>query len=301
MRRVSTCVAGLTLSAIGPLQRKAAGTGNLHRDADRARRRTRHRHGHTAALLGRQTDLLRRLVAKIEPTARAHRDGVFTRRTFDVIEFEMHGAAVTDQQEARQRGGEHNRIADDDIADRTADLVLAPGHRHDARGAGERRNVERHFGGAVRLHRDDTGIERKRRLRWRTAAKLGAGVAAGLDLANRALQAVDQLTVKVAQLGRQPPLAEIMVIRRRGLVVGQIENAEIDGGDDDARLLACGKPVHFDRNAQRAVRTLQLRQLQIDLETSFACRSIENHCTPIARPGIRCALASSGRRKVATT
>ena len=31
-----------------------------------------------------------------------------------------------------------------------------------------------------------------------------------------------------------------------------------------------------------------------------AVRSIENHCTPMARPGMRCAGASSGRRKVAT-
>ena len=32
-----------------------------------------------------------------------------------------------------------------------------------------------------------------------------------------------------------------------------------------------------------------------------ALRSIENHCTPMARPGMRCAWASSGRRRVATT
>ena len=32
-----------------------------------------------------------------------------------------------------------------------------------------------------------------------------------------------------------------------------------------------------------------------------ALRSTENHCTPMARPGMRCARASSGRRKVATT
>ena len=32
-----------------------------------------------------------------------------------------------------------------------------------------------------------------------------------------------------------------------------------------------------------------------------AARSMPNHCTPMARPGMRCAGASSGRRKVATT
>ncbi len=32
-----------------------------------------------------------------------------------------------------------------------------------------------------------------------------------------------------------------------------------------------------------------------------AVRSMPNHCTPMARPGMRLAGASSGRRKVATT
>ena len=38
------------------------------------------------------------------------------------------------------------------------------------------------------------------------------------------------------------------------------------------------------------------------MSTASVCAtlSIENHCTPMARPGMRCAGASSGRRKVAT-
>ena len=35
--------------------------------------------------------------------------------------------------------------------------------------------------------------------------------------------------------------------------------------------------------------------------TVCAALSIENHCTPMARPGMRFASASSGRRKVAST
>ena len=41
--------------------------------------------------------------------------------------------------------------------------------------------------------------------------------------------------------------------------------------------------------------------LHVDAPANAPLRSIENHCTPMARPGMRCAGASSGRRKVATT
>ena len=51
-------------------------------------------------------------------------------------------AAVAGEQEARQRRGEHDRIAHDHVAGRLADLVLRPGDRHDARRAGKGRNVE---------------------------------------------------------------------------------------------------------------------------------------------------------------
>ena len=87
----------------------------------------------------------------------------------------MHAAAVAVEQEARQRRGEHDRIADDDVAGRVADLVLAPGHRHHARGAGEVRDVEHDLGGAVGLHGDDAGIERERLLGRRAALQLGRG------------------------------------------------------------------------------------------------------------------------------
>ena len=87
--------------------------------------------------------------------------------------------------------------------------------------------------------RDDAGIQRQRLLRRRTALQLGAGgIAAGLDLAARALHAVDQLPIEVADFRRHAALAEIVVVRRRRLVVGQIENADIDGGNDDLGVFA---------------------------------------------------------------
>ena len=89
---------------------------------------------------------------------------------------------------------------------------------------------------------DDAGIKRERRLRRRRAGQFGAAVAAGADLPARALHAVDQLAVEIADFGGELALAEIVVVGRRRLVIGEIENADIDGGDDDARLLAGGEP-----------------------------------------------------------
>ena len=177
----------------------------------------------------------------------AERDGpslrtrmrVVAGRTFDVVEIEMQRAAVAGEQEARQRRGQHHRIAHGHVAAGAADLVLAPGHRHHPHGAGEGRNVEVDLGGAVGLDGDDAGIERERRLRRRAAAEFGpAAVAAGPDLTARALHAVDQLAVEIADFGGEPALAEIIVVGRRRLVIGEIEDADIDRGDHDAGLFA---------------------------------------------------------------
>ena len=71
------------------------------------------------------------------------------------------------------------------------------------------RNVERDFGRAVGFDAYDAGIERERRLRRRVPAAPPPCVAAGADRAARALHAVDQLTIEVADLGTEPALAEI--------------------------------------------------------------------------------------------
>ena len=158
------------------------------------------------------------------------------------------------------------------------------------------------LGGAVGLDGDDAGIERERLLRRRRALQLGcAGVAAGPDLAARALHAVDQLAVEIADLGGEPALAEIVVVGRRRLVVGEIEDADIDRGDDDPRLLAGGEPADLDRDAQRAVRPQQRRQgscraracAPCDRSRTTARRWRGRACAP---PGRRAAGAS-----VATT
>ena len=136
---------------------------------------------------------------------------------------------------------QHDRIADGHIGRAMADLALAPGDRHDADSAGKVADVEGHVGGAVGADLHDPGIERDRRSRRRASLQLGALIAAAADLSARALHAVDQFAVEVADLRRQRMLAEIIIVGRWRLVVGEIEDADIDGGNDDARLLAGGK------------------------------------------------------------
>ena len=125
-------------------------------------------------------------------------------------------------------------------------------------------NVERDFRGAVGADRHDAGIERHRRSGRRAALQLRAFVAAAADLAARALHAVDQFAVEIADLRRERALAEIIIVGRRRLVVGEIENADIDGGNDDARLLARRKPATLTGILQGRVRPQQRRRLQID-------------------------------------
>ena len=92
---------------------------------------------------------------------------------------------------------------------------------------------------AVGADRDDAGIQRQRLLRRRAALQLGAGgIAAGLELAAGALHAVDQLPVEVADFRGHAALAEIIIVRRRRLVIGQVENADIDRGNDDLGVFA---------------------------------------------------------------
>ena len=167
-------------------------------------------------------------------------------------------------------------------------LLLAPGHRHHAGGAGEVRDVERDLRAAVGLDGDDAGIERQRRLGGRAALQLGAGlVAAGLDLAARALHAVDQLAIEIADLGRELALAEIVVVGRRRLVVGQVEDADVDRGHHDARLLAGGEAVDLERDAQACCSGgISVGRSRLTASVC-ALRSTLNHCTPMARPGMR--------------
>ena len=142
-----------------------------------------------------------------------------------------------------------------------ADFVLAPRYRHDAQRSGKIADVEDHFGITVGADFHQSGIERHRWPGRRAALQRRARIAAAANLPACALHAVDQVAVEIADLGGKRFLTEIVVVGRRRLVVGQIENADIDGGDHDARLFAGGEPGDLDRNVERRVRPQQRQRL----------------------------------------
>src|SRR5262249_696024 len=153
-----------------------------------------------------------------------------------------------------QRRREHDWITYGDVTGCAADLVFRPSDRHHARSARKIWNVEYNLGRAVGLDDDDAGIERQGLLCGGRTLQLDGGcIAAGLDLTACALHSVDELTVEVADVGGEPALAEIIVVGRRRLVAGQIEDPDVDRGDDDVRLLARVESPDFDRDAQRAI------------------------------------------------
>ena len=217
----------------------------------------------------------RRIAAGLDRAGGLHAEAVVAGGAFDIVELERQRAAIAREQEARQRRGQHHRIAHDDVDIGAADLGRGPRHRHHPRGAGEFRDVEGDRGGAVGADGDDAGIERQRLLRGRAALQFCAGaVTAGADLAARALHAVDQLPVEVADLRHQPALAEIVIVRRRRLVVGQVEDADIDRGDDDLGVFAGAEPAELDGQFERGRGPHEVRRRQRRRQASAPpCRS----------------------------
>ena len=168
------------------------------------------------------------------------------------VDLHMETRLVADREEARQGAGEHDRIAHDHVGARAADAVGGPGDRHHPHGAVEGRDVEAHLRRAVRPDPHHARVARERLLGRRDALQAAVGaVAARADRAARALHAVDQIAVEVADLGRELLLAEEVVDRVRRLVAGEVEDADIDRGDRDARLLAGLQPGKPDRQAHR--------------------------------------------------
>ena len=161
------------IKRIGAIEGKAVRPAHAHVDGAGARARSRHRQRDMAALLGVERE---RLLAALDlgRALHAHRYGVVAGRALDIVELELHCAVIAGAQEARQRRGQHHRIAHHHVAGGLAESVLAPGHRHHAHGAGEGRNIEAHLRAAVGCHFDDAGIERERRLRRRRAGQFGA-------------------------------------------------------------------------------------------------------------------------------
>ena len=171
-------------------------------------------------------------------------EAVVAGSTRDVVDLDEEPRAVAGEQELRDAGADHHRIADQHVLDRMADAVARPGHGHDADGAVELRHVEGDRRLAVGADFDDAGIEGHQLLGGRGRGEpRSAAVAAGADLARHALHAVDEQAVEIADLDAELALAEIPVVRRGRLEVGEVEDAEVDRGDRDegfrARLRGC--------------------------------------------------------------
>ncbi len=172
-------------------------------------------------------------------------DGVGAGRAFDVVDGKLEAGLIAKRQEARARDGERDGIAHDHVLAGGAELVRAPRHGVEPHGAVEVGHLELDLGRAVGADFDDAGEQRERRLDRRAALHGHAAVAAVAARAQRAAlgaHAVDQAAVDVADLGAEPALAEEPVLRLGRLEAREVEDAEVGGGDRDARLLALGQP-----------------------------------------------------------
>ena len=216
----------------------------------RARRLDRQRRRH--ALLGREFERRYGIARQFHRSRSLYSHTVITGFAFNIIEVETHRALVAAEQKARQRRCQHNGIADDHIRRGAAEFGGGPCDRHHPRGAGEFWNLKGHGRVAGRSDRDDPRIQRERFLRRRTAAQFGAGgIAARADCAARALHPVDQLAVKIAQLRAHAALPEIIIVGCRRFVIGEIQDADIDSGDDDLGIFARIEAGDFHRQLHR--------------------------------------------------
>ncbi len=157
------------IERIGALEREAARPCDIHRQRHRTRGRRR-RAGSVMnwRCLARSVSLSDTLPddAEVGPCAASVTD-ILAGLALDIVEIETERRLVAGIEEARQRRRHHHRIADDHVTHRLADAILAPGHAHDAGGAGKGRNVER------RLRRCRRLSPRRCRNRARAASATG--------------------------------------------------------------------------------------------------------------------------------
>src|SRR5690606_507746 len=136
-----------------------------------------------------------------------------------------------------------------DVLRRAADAGLRPGHGHDAGRAVELRDIEADLRLAFGIELHGTGEEGDELLGRRVAGKRPfAAVAAGAQPPRGAERAVDQPAVEVADLHAEPALAEIPAGRIGRFVAGEVEDADIDGGDRDIGLLVRARAVDRKRD-----------------------------------------------------
>ena len=136
-----------------------------------------------------------------------------------------------------------------------ADGIRRPRHGHDAHCAVELRDVEvdRRLAVGIQFHR--TGEESDEPFGRRAAARShGIAVATGAQASGGAERAIDQPAVEVAQFKTEPALAEIPGFRIGCLVVGEVEDADIDRSNGHIGVRSGGQAGHRDGNRQRLAR-----------------------------------------------
>ena len=191
---------------------------------------------------------------------------VVARFAFDIVEVDMDLRAVAEIEEARQGRRDDDGVAHDHVGFGRADLRFRPRDRHHPDRAVERRQVEGDARRAVGADLDHAGEQRQRRLGRQIAFEAAGAVAAGLQRAGRALHAVDQHAVEVADVDGELALAEEIAARVGRLVAGEIEDADVDRGDRDLRLFARRETADLDRHGQRLARPGLVRRLDRDVE-----------------------------------
>ena len=189
----------------------------------------------------------------------------------DVVDLDQETRIVAVVEELRDAGRNHHRIADQHVLDGVADAIARPRHRHHPHGAVELRHVERDGGLAFGIDLDDARIEGDELLgRWRRGQTHAAAVAAGPDLAGHAQHTVDEQAVEVADIHAELALAEVPVVRSRRLEIGEVEDADIDGGNRDIGPGARLEIADRDRNRHRLARAHLVDDAERDGEVMVA-------------------------------
>ena len=256
------------------------------------------RHDETAARAFSSSVTVRSRSARRDADAVAGGDGqrVVAGRAGDIVDLDEQARGVAGAQEPRKAGGDDHRIAHQHVLDGVADAALRPGHRHHPYRAVEFGHVERHGRLAVGADLDDARVEGDQLLgRRRRGEPHRPAVAAGADLARHALHAVDQQAVEVADLHAELALAEIPVVRRRRLEAGEVEDADIDGGDGDVGLRARRRDCRWRPESSSAWRGRISSATSSATSRSRSPGSTLAQVRPSARAGMRLAGTSIGR------
>ena len=180
------------------------------------------------------------------------------------MEVDHHPRLVAECQKARCGHEKRHRIADNDIARAVAHLVLRPGHGHHPERAVEGGQVERDRRAAIGPCRDNAREERYRLLDGRRPDLDGGPgpVTARAQAAALGPHAVNKPAVEIANLGGEPAAAIEPFLRRGRRKAGHGEDAHIDRGDNEMRLLARLEPGETDRDIEARGRLDLFRQIE---------------------------------------